>query len=395
MASAALVPVMRSLAPYVRRYGPKVVKGAFNMWRRNRSARVARGKWYFGRRISRRVAPSTRRTMRQVGSAVGAASVTAVKRSVAIVRNDVGKVGIGVGETCGDSELCSVNIATHADPTTVSPYVLALSPMSVAPWPKLANKAPNFTEYDCMGLVVTATPMLGTSFNGKVYMGFTPQSIDDPTSYGIPDDIVGLPIHVDDAISKGVSLTIPPSAMSQNGAKLMMPVQNAAIGETTRYYIGNLIIGTSGCSNSAGTASDNVACIQLDFAYKFYLRKPALDAAASTATVDITNVDDMAILESGRGLSILLTDAGATIHYSCLRPHWLMVTSSHSAVFAIDEDGVALVNTAHYERADSARDIWFYARPRTRGDHTVTFTVTSGNLYRFHVLTAVGLLDES
>jgi hypothetical protein len=384
LSSAAL---MKAAAPIAKQLAVNAAKMGFAAVKRRRNRRVKQGKWTFGSRLLG--LPTGKR--KRGRSAAAAAGYDRATLSNMPVRVNVAQSGGNRDLPVADSELSGLVFSTNGDLAEVNPQQVSLDPLVGVLWQKLARKAPEYTGYDSGPIKVIVSPIVGTAFNGTWFMGFTPNPATElDGAYDTPEAIQSLAIHATGSIGQKYVMTIPTSAMSQYGRGLMMANGGAQVGEITRYFLGNLVFGTLGCSTTDGTPSTGVPCCNITMSYSMRLTRPQLDVSPTSCLVDTTS--DFVIEHKGREWSASLT-GDDSFRVSWLRPAVAIVRKSAPSSAKLELDGVEQSPVAEVNNVGATVYLSYYVLPRKRGFTEITLSNSGTNVEKIMLVSASGFLE--
>lgn len=142
---------------------------------------------------------------------------------------------------------------------TMDAVAFLVNPTNMELWPRLANRAWNFTEWDINQFVIDYTPAVGSSYNGMVQVAFNPRGTsDDP--YKSPDSIMemdAMPEHTSFSAGSPATFFVDPKNMALSGKGLFID-KGETTAEYSRYFAGVLYIRAYNCDDTKMLGRFNV-----------------------------------------------------------------------------------------------------------------------------------------
>ena len=254
-------PTVRKFA---RTYGKKI---ALTAVRGIQNRRIKRGK--------RRILPRIRNQFKRDAT-------TVTRNSLAPVRVLNQRTTTTGDQTAIDTEKTLITLTSQVGDSsgTLENYHL-IDPTDNTFWPRLSAKSQMFTEYDISQFTLTYTPAVGTSYNGTVVMGFTPQSGYGASDFSTSTEISGMQQSVTFSAGSVAEFRVDTTKMAQSGRNLFMPTSGISPGEYTRYFGGVVAMRSFNCED-AGTVLGTLQC-----SYYVRLRRPRISTSASSSSINV------------------------------------------------------------------------------------------------------------
>lgn len=154
-------------------------------WGRNRAARRARGKWYFGKRVgiparrTARIVPA--RTISQLATTTTTTRAANIGQTMSRMQANASRVERGsesMGEIKAQTGWINDGFGTV--------YNYPINPAEPSCFPCLSAIANQYQRFNTRALAFTFTPSTSTAVNGQVYMAFVPRA-DAPEPASIED----------------------------------------------------------------------------------------------------------------------------------------------------------------------------------------------------------------
>lgn len=183
-------------------------------------------------------------------------------------------------QTVIDTEKTLITLTSQAgdEASTLENFHL-IDPTDNTYWPRLSAKSQMFTEWDINQFVLTYTPCVGTSYNGTIVMGFTPQSAYGSADFNTSTEISGMQQSVTFSAGSAAEFRVDTTKMAQAGRSLFIPSTGILPGEYTRYFGGVIAMRAFNCED-AGTVLGTLQC-----SYYVRLRRPRISTAPQASSI--------------------------------------------------------------------------------------------------------------
>jgi len=302
------------------------------------------------------------------------ASTSTTSRTVAPVRVTTAVQSVSRNERIAATEPTSINVLSE-QLDNHDAYSISISPMENILWPKLAQKAPMYIEYDINSISFNYEPIKGTSYSGQLAMAVVPHAQLEGNDFNSAQAVLGLACNASGTVSGPLTLTVPLDNLSKSGKRLFMPGFDVTVQDTTNYFAGNFILLAYNCD----TAGDILG--RINVTYNITLRRAKIDTSASASRVIQTGLVSTG---EARMRVVTVTTSHMNFTYASVRPQVLFVKITNPTGTTILLNGVAAPAGLQFSSGGAVCTIVYLGRHF--GQNTIdvvdaTGTVNSCNLF--------------